>query len=127
VGLHEDLARIKRLTMNEQILELFQEDRELQDLLMAAFAAQRQAGRHPRAFFGALDPRWERPEIWQRLAKNIEVPPRLTEVVYIYRSVHDSRRIEYREVLLSDLKARFGDIPLRKDLEPAILRQIFQH
>jgi len=63
-------------------------------------------------------------KVWQRRTKGIEAPEEFTEVAYIYRNITRGP-IEYREILLSDLKARFGDIPLRKVLEPAILVQIF--
>jgi hypothetical protein len=62
--------------------------------------------------------------IWQRPTKDGETPEEFTEVAYIYRNITQGP-IEYREILLSDLQARFGDIPLRKVLEPAILTQIF--
>jgi hypothetical protein len=62
--------------------------------------------------------------VWQRQTKDMETAGKFTEVAYIYRNVTRGP-IEYREILLSDLKARFGDIPLRKVLEPAILAQIF--
>ncbi len=61
---------------------------------------------------------------WQRPTQGIEAPEEFTEVAYVYRNVTQGP-IEYREILLSDLKARFGDIPLRRVLEPAILVQIF--
>jgi hypothetical protein len=62
--------------------------------------------------------------VWQRRTKGVEAPEDFTEVAYIYRNISRGP-IEYKEILLSDLKARFGDIPLRKVLEPAILLQIF--
>ena len=51
----------------------------------------------------------ERPEIWHRLEKAITVPPEFPEVVYVYRNVTNRRPIEYREMLLSDLRERLQD------------------
>jgi hypothetical protein len=76
-------------------------------------------------FFDALDPRWERPELWARLAKIISVPPEFTEVVYVYRNVTNGLPIEYRETRLSDLRRRDGRRPLQRYLEPDMLRRIF--
>ena len=104
---------------------MFKEDLELRGLLTGAFAGQRRKGQSPRAFFRALDPRWEHPRIWERLSEAIEIPLAFTEVVYIYRNVDNQGPIEYKEMLLSDLEARFGDIPIQKLLEPEILAQIF--
>ena len=49
----------------------------------------------------------------------------LTEVLYVYRNVNLPEQIEYKELLLSDFRARIGDVPLRKCLEPDILSQVF--
>lgn len=123
--LYADLARVKRLRKQEQVAESFKEDPELRGLLADAFAGQRRTSQSSRAFFGGLDPRWEYPGIWERLIEAIRIPPEFTEVAYIYRNVDNQGPIEYKEMLLSDLKARFGDIPIQKLLEPEILAQIF--
>jgi hypothetical protein len=47
------------------------------------------------------------------------------EVVYVYRHVNDEAKMEYREMLSSDVKARVGDIALERLLEPSILEKIF--
>lgn len=52
-------------------------------------------------------------------------PPEFTEVVYVYRNLANRLRVEYREMLLSDLRARFGSFPLPRYLEPDLLRRIF--
>jgi hypothetical protein len=47
------------------------------------------------------------------------------EVAYIYRNLTNGRKIEYREVLLSDLKRKYGDRPLGRYLEDKTLRRLF--
>jgi hypothetical protein len=47
------------------------------------------------------------------------------EVVYVYRHVNDEAKMEYREMLWSDVKAKAGDVPLEKLVEPEILEKIF--
>jgi hypothetical protein len=39
--------------------------------------------------------------------------------------VNDEAKMEYREMLWSDMKAKVGDVPLEKLVEPAILEKIF--
>ena len=46
-------------------------------------------------------------------------------VVYVYRDVNDEAKLDYREVLLSEVEKRFGKVPLRSLLEPSALREIF--
>jgi len=60
--------------------------------------------------------------------KNIEVPqdPGFTEVVYIYRNVNNIEEITYKEIPLSDLKERYGDIPISEYLKPERLNEIFK-
>ncbi len=47
------------------------------------------------------------------------------EVVYVYRYVNDDAKMEYREMLWSDVKAKVGDVSLEKLVEPAVLEKIF--
>jgi hypothetical protein len=47
------------------------------------------------------------------------------EVVYVYRHVNDEAKMEYREMLWSDVKAKAGDVALERLLEPSILEKIF--
>src|SRR5579864_9390836 len=47
------------------------------------------------------------------------------EVVYVYRHVNDEAKMEYREMLWSDVKAKAGDVPLERLVEPEILEKIF--
>jgi hypothetical protein len=48
-----------------------------------------------------------------------------SEVVYVYRHVRDEAKMEYREMLWSDVKARAGDVSLERLVEPATLEKIF--
>ncbi|MGB8474220.1 MAG: hypothetical protein WCE61_09065 [Candidatus Acidiferrum sp.] len=48
-----------------------------------------------------------------------------SEVVYVYRYVNDEAKLEYREMLWSDVKARAGDVKLENLVEPATLEKIF--
>ncbi len=123
--LYEDLHHALRYPGRAQMLRTLEGDQELYDLVSRASAQARRPGDRWRAFFDALDPRWERPEIWQRLERAIAVPPEFTEVVYVYRNVTNGRPVEYREMLLSDLRAQFGSLPLPRYLEPELLRRIF--
>lgn len=124
--LYADIARTKRAGESEYVLGLFKDDPELHHLLTAAFAAPPRGNRASREYFRKLDTRWDQPEIWRRLAKATESGPEFTQVVYVYRNVTTRKPIEYREILLSDLRARFGDIPLRACLQPPLLAAIFQ-
>lgn len=48
-----------------------------------------------------------------------------SEVVYVYRHVNDEAKMEYREMLWSDVKERAGNVPLARLVEPSILEKIF--
>ena len=47
------------------------------------------------------------------------------QVVYVYRNVDDDSKREYREMLMSDVKARFGNVSLSVLLAPERLAKIF--
>lgn len=123
--LYEDLRHAERYPGRAQMLRTLEGDRELHDLVAVASTRERHPDQGWRAFFDALDSRWELPELWLRLAKLIAVPPEFTEVVYVYRNVTNGGPIEYREVLLQDLHTQFGQHPLPWYLEPDTLRRIF--
>ncbi len=55
----------------------------------------------------------------------VQKPDGSATVTYIYRDVNDEAKLDYREVLLSELEKRFGKVPLRSLLEPSALREIF--
>ncbi len=56
---------------------------------------------------------------------DLKAPPGPGKVVYVYRHVDNEATLEYRELLLSDIEARFGNLRLRSLLEPERLQQIF--
>ncbi len=120
-----DLGRIRNLGAEAAVVGLFDGDAELEALLGAALAATPRPGESGRAFLEAVDPRWTRPEAWRRLAEAVRVPPEVTPVAYVYRGVTGGRAIEYREMLLDEVRARVGDLDPARWLEPAILRRIF--
>lgn len=123
--LYDDLRRAEQFPGGPRMLQTLQADPELRDLVAVAAAAERRPDQNWRAFFDALDARWERPEVWGRLARAIVVPAEFTEVVYIYRNAANGLPIEYREILLSDLYARFGRAHLQRYLERDVLARIF--
>ncbi len=48
-----------------------------------------------------------------------------SEVVYVYRHANDEAKMEYREMLWSEVKERVGNMPLENLVEPANLEKIF--
>ncbi|MGB2623881.1 MAG: hypothetical protein WA857_21995 [Candidatus Acidiferrum sp.] len=48
-----------------------------------------------------------------------------SEVVYVYRHANDEAKMEYREMLWSEVKERVGNVPLEGLVEPANLEKIF--
>ncbi len=48
-----------------------------------------------------------------------------SEVVYVYRHVNDEAKMEYREMLWSEVKERAGNVPFERLVEPTILEKIF--
>jgi hypothetical protein len=57
--------------------------------------------------------------------ESVQKPQGPGEVVYVYRDVNNESKLDYREMLLSDVEKRFGKVPLRSLLEPAALQEIF--
>ncbi|MGC2389164.1 MAG: hypothetical protein WA621_07185, partial [Candidatus Acidiferrum sp.] len=47
------------------------------------------------------------------------------EVVYVCRYVNDEAKMEYREMLWSEVKALAGDAPIERLVEPPMLDKIF--
>ena len=43
------------------------------------------------------------------------------EVVYVYRHVNDEAKMEYREMLRSEVRKRVGNVPVARLIEPTIL------
>ena len=48
-----------------------------------------------------------------------------SEVVYVYRHVNDEAKMEYHEMSWSDVRARAGNVPIERLVEPSILDKIF--
>jgi hypothetical protein len=48
------------------------------------------------------------------------------KVVYVIRNVNDPAKIDFREMLLSDIEARFGKVSLSNLLEPNRLAEVFR-
>jgi hypothetical protein len=124
--LDADLQRAERHPGSDATLAALESDAGLRELVAAALTATRPAGREPRALLLELDPRWGEPETWRRLAKAIEVPPQVTELVYVYRNVVNGGALEFRELSREDLAEPCGDRALSRCLEPASLARIFR-
>lgn len=56
---------------------------------------------------------------------DVQKPSGPKEVLYVYRRLDDPRKMEFREMRWSDVKAQFGDIPLENLLQPETLKKIF--
>jgi len=126
--LYTDLEQIRKLCRQDDVLKLFEDDKELYKMLQDALKTERQEGENFRQHFLSLDANWENPDTWERLWKIIlwtPPGPELTEVVYIYQNVKDREKITYREFLLDDLKKRYTHIPISGYLEPKRLKEIF--
>jgi hypothetical protein len=48
-----------------------------------------------------------------------------SEVVYVCRHVNEESKMEYREMLWSEVKAKVGDVSLERLVDPAILEKLF--
>lgn len=126
--LYTDLEQIRELCRQDEVLKLFEGDRELHKMLQDALKTEKQEDESCRQYFLSLDANWENPDIWKRLWKLVlwtPPGPELTEVVYIYRNVKDREKITYREFLLDDLKKRYTDVPISGYLESERLKEIF--
>ena len=54
-----------------------------------------------------------------------EKPQGPSNVVYVFRHVSDEGKLEYREILMDDLKARYGPVSLERLVHPEMLEKIF--
>jgi len=124
--LSSDLGRIRRLNTQDLVPKLFRNHKELQNMFQKALKSERQPGQHPKKYFLSLDDNWTNPETWKKILDTIKVPPEYTEVAYIFQNIRKDNAIRYKEVLLSDLTGRYGDIPISKCLEPELLKQMFE-
>jgi hypothetical protein len=64
-------------------------------------------------------------EQWQRYPDDEQKPSGPQRVLYVYRHVDDESKLEFREMLPADAKAKFGEDRLEKLLEASTLRKIF--
>jgi hypothetical protein len=116
---------MQRTIGHESFLRLFEGDTELHGMLRRAVAELGKVGALGRKDFAALDPRWEKREVWEELIRTLETPPPSTDVTVILRNIAREDAVECREILASDFEKRFGDIPLDDALAAARLKDIF--
>jgi hypothetical protein len=64
-------------------------------------------------------------EQWQRYPDDEQKPSGPQRVLYIYRHVDDESKLEFREMLASEAKAKFGNDSPEKLLEAGTLQKIF--
>ncbi len=110
---------------HDSFLCLFEGDPELHGMLRLAVAELGQPGADWRKHFVALDPRWEKRDVWERILRTLATPPPSTDVIVILRNIDREDAVECREIPASDFEKRFGDIPLDEVLTPARLKQVF--
>lgn len=61
----------------------------------------------------------------QDSAGPVQKPEGPGKVVYVYGDVNDEAKLDYREMLVTDVEKRFGKLSLPSLLEPSALREIF--
>jgi hypothetical protein len=61
----------------------------------------------------------------QLVAGDVQKPSGPKDVLYVYHRVDDEAKMEYREMLLADAKARFGIAKLQGFVQAEILQKIF--
>jgi hypothetical protein len=61
----------------------------------------------------------------QLVAGDVQKPSGPKDVLYVYRRVDDEAKMEYREMLLANAKARFGISKLQDFVQAEILQKIF--
>ncbi|MEK7400009.1 MAG: kelch repeat-containing protein [Candidatus Poribacteria bacterium] len=54
-----------------------------------------------------------------------ETTPETMDVAYIYPNVNNGKKMTYKEIFLSDLKEKYGDIPISEYLQSERLNEIF--
>jgi hypothetical protein len=62
----------------------------------------------------------------QLVQGEVQKPDGPKDVLLVYRRVGEEAKLEYREMLLGDAKARFGDLSLENLLKPEVLQKIFK-
>ena len=61
----------------------------------------------------------------QLVQGDVQKPSGPKDVLYVYRGVNDETKMEYREMLLEDAKARYGTADLQNLVQPETLKKIF--
>lgn len=61
----------------------------------------------------------------QLVEGDLQKPSAPKEVLYVYRRLDDPAKMEFREMLWSDARTQFGDIPLQDLLQHETLKKIF--
>lgn len=125
-ALRQGFLRAERGHVDDKLLSAFDAYPEIRDTIKTLSSARLPDAMSCEGFLSGLDRRWTSPDTWRAVQKTANAPPPFTEVVYIYRNICKNRNLEYREILLEDVKQRFGEIPLAKLLEPETLQAIFQ-
>jgi hypothetical protein len=121
-----DLGRTGRLNLKQTVLDMFAPTPDLHDFLGAAFEAKEAAPERFQDFTAKFGPRWGNEPLRKQFLHGIETPPEFTNVFYVYRNLANPNAIEYRELLLSEWKARYGDSPTAKALDADTLHAIFE-
>jgi hypothetical protein len=124
-GLVAGLARARNLHAGPHVAAALAGDPELRDLVGHVLASPGSAAIASARWLVALDPRWGDAATWLRLARLVEVPDELTEVVCVYAGLRHPGPIAYRELARREFEARFGPGAPGRALEPAVLRQLF--
>ena len=126
MDIYSDLMRAKRTNIQDSIIGLFKDDAELKTMITAVLKSEDvRFGMNWKPYMISLDPNWDNLENWKKLAQIIQTKDnKYTEVLYIYRQVNETGKIEYKELLLKDAKRIYGDITLSNYLEPDLLKSI---
>jgi len=119
------LGRARNLQAEPYVAAALSGDPELRDLITAILVSPRPPNVDEARWLATLDPRWRDAATWLRLARLIDVPDELTEVVYVYAGLRPPARLRYRELPRREFEGRFGRGSLGVALEPAALRQLF--
>jgi hypothetical protein len=118
------LVRARNLAREACVEDALAGEPALRALVTAALASRPASGQDARSWLVSLDPRWADAATWRELAAAGAVPDELAEVIYVYTGLSRPDAIRFREMLRRDFGARFGAIPLRRVLEPDILREL---
>jgi hypothetical protein len=119
------LTRARNLGAQPHVGTALAGDPELRDRIAAILGGSRPAGVDEVQWLATLDPRWNDPVTWHRLAHAIRTPDEFTDVVYVYTGLQAPARVRQRELLRSDFESRFGKGSLASALDRSALKQLF--